>query len=91
MPKQTTGGIRANNYTTGVSFARQAPSNVEPYSIVAGNPAVAIRKRFTERQIRALMRIQWWEWPADRVIRALPYMLSSDIDSFIAYARRHKK
>ena len=39
--------------------------DVEPYSIVAGNPARTIRKRFTEHEIEALMQIKWWEYGPD--------------------------
>jgi len=40
----------------------------EPYSIVGGNPAKVIRRRFGEDVIEALQRIAWWEWP-DEIIR----------------------
>lgn len=36
--------------------------NVEPYSIVAGNPARVIKKRFTDDQIDILLKSQWWNW-----------------------------
>ena len=35
--------------------------NVEPYTIVAGNPARVIRKRFTDEQIDFLLNFKWWE------------------------------
>lgn len=36
--------------------------NVEPYSIVAGNPAKLIKRRFTNSQIQYLERLEWWKW-----------------------------
>lgn len=36
--------------------------NVGPYEIWAGNPARLIKKRFTDEQIAALLRIKWWDW-----------------------------
>ena len=40
--------------------------DVAPYEIVAGVPARHIRYRFTDTQIKALLRIEWWnkdmEW-----------------------------
>lgn len=40
--------------------------DVEPYSIVGGNPAKLIRKRFEEEEIEHLQQIKWWnqslEW-----------------------------
>lgn len=34
--------------------------NVEPYTIVGGNPAKTIRKRFNEKIIEELLKTQWW-------------------------------
>lgn len=39
--------------------------DVEPYSIVAGNPARLIRLRFQEKEIEILKQIQWWEYGPD--------------------------
>lgn len=36
--------------------------DVLPYSIVGGNPAREIRKRFEDDTIKKLLRIKWWEW-----------------------------
>jgi len=36
--------------------------DVEPYSIVGGNPAKLIKYRFTQEQIRRLLEIKWWDW-----------------------------
>jgi virginiamycin A acetyltransferase len=34
--------------------------DVEPYSIVGGNPAAMIKKRFSDSEIEALLRTEWW-------------------------------
>lgn len=34
--------------------------NVEPYSIVGGNPAKIIKKRFSDAEIDKLLEIKWW-------------------------------
>lgn len=57
--------------------------NVEPYSIVGGNPARFIKYRFTEEQIKKLLKIQWWNWPTDRINNNLHLMCNLDIDNFI--------
>lgn len=36
--------------------------DVEPYAIVAGNPARIIRKRFPEKIIDKLLELQWWKY-----------------------------
>jgi acetyltransferase-like isoleucine patch superfamily enzyme len=62
--------------------------DVEPYEIVAGNPARSIGTRFGDEQIAALEEIRWWEWPDDKIVDAIPRLSSDDIDGFIAWARR---
>jgi acetyltransferase-like isoleucine patch superfamily enzyme len=57
--------------------------NIPPYSIVGGNPAKIIKMRFTPEQIQKLLKIQWWYWPDDLVKKAIPWILSEDIDTFI--------
>lgn len=43
--------------------------DVEPYSIVGGNPAKLIRKRFSEEKISSLLTMQWWNWPIEKITR----------------------
>lgn len=40
-------------------------SDVEPYTIVAGQPAKVISKRFTDEQAERLMSFKWWDKPLD--------------------------
>lgn len=37
--------------------------DVPPYTVVGGNPAHVIKKRFTDEEIKQLERIKWWESP----------------------------
>lgn len=39
--------------------------DVKPYSIVAGNPAKEIRKRFDLQTIEKLLDIQWWNYSSE--------------------------
>lgn len=55
--------------------------DVEPYSIVAGNPAKLIRKRFSEDIICKLLKIKWWEWPIEKINESLKILLSGDIEA----------
>ena len=57
--------------------------NVSPYSIVAGNPARFVKYRFNNEIIEDLEKIAWWDWPINKVHEALPFLLSSNISSFI--------
>ncbi len=57
--------------------------DVDPYAIVAGNPARLIRKRFDDDVIRKLLKIKWWDWDAKRLNENMPFILSNDIKGFI--------
>ncbi|HEX2612984.1 MAG TPA: CatB-related O-acetyltransferase [Fibrobacteria bacterium] len=60
--------------------------NVPAYGIVAGNPARLLRRRFTDAEIESLERIAWWNWPEDRIDRAMPLLLSGRIPELLAFA-----
>lgn len=58
--------------------------NVEPYSIVGGNPAKKIRYRFSENQIKSLLNIEWWNWSEEKIISNVHYLSSNEyLDEFI--------
>jgi acetyltransferase-like isoleucine patch superfamily enzyme len=57
--------------------------DVEPYSIVAGNPAKLINKRFDEDTIRTLLEIRWWDWPAEKIKANLKIILSNDVSKIL--------
>ncbi|MEL7529818.1 MAG: CatB-related O-acetyltransferase [Bacteroidota bacterium] len=40
---------------------------VAPYSIVGGNPAQEIKKRFTAAKIAKLLEMQWWNWEIEKI------------------------
>ncbi len=61
--------------------------DVPPYAIVVGTPPRIVRFRFSEQQIEDLLKIQWWNWEADRIQQELPFIMSNNIDAFIL---RHK-
>ena len=41
--------------------------SIEPYSVVVGNPANQIKKRFSDQVIELLMKLQWWNWSEDKI------------------------
>ena len=43
--------------------------DVAPYSIVGGNPAKEIKKRFSQEEIDFLLDIQWWDWPMEKITK----------------------
>jgi len=58
--------------------------DVPPYTIVGGNPAREIRKRFSDAQISALRAIAWWDWPIEKIVECVDELSDPDIDAFIA-------
>jgi acetyltransferase-like isoleucine patch superfamily enzyme len=58
--------------------------NVEPYAIVAGNPARIIGKRFDDAIIERLLEVKWWEWPIDKIQANVNRLNSCDINSIIS-------
>ncbi len=56
--------------------------DVPDYAVVVGVPGKVIRYRYTPEQIKALNRIQWWDWDDD-VIRAAYEDFYGSIDDFI--------
>lgn len=57
--------------------------NVEPYSLVGGNPSKLIKYRFTQEQIDKLLEIKWWNWDDDKINNFAPLLCNSNIDEFI--------
>lgn len=55
--------------------------NVEPYTIVGGNPAQPIRKRFSEEIIAELLRIRWWDWEIETISKHIPFITGGDIET----------
>lgn len=58
--------------------------NVEPYAIVAGNPARLLKKRFDEDTITRLLQVKWWDWPIDRIKADMTTILGTDVQKLLA-------
>ncbi len=54
--------------------------DVEPYTIVGGNPAKEIRKRFDEETIRLLLAVKWWDWDVQKITDNLEVITHGKID-----------
>jgi virginiamycin A acetyltransferase len=57
--------------------------DAEPYSIVGGNPAKQIRKRFSDDKIQLLVGLKWWDWPVDKITRNLHQLTGDNIEDLI--------
>lgn len=61
--------------------------DVEPYAVMAGNPARNVRWRFDEPTRLALLESSWWEWPEEEIRQIVDKLCSDNIAEFIDYAR----
>jgi virginiamycin A acetyltransferase len=57
--------------------------DIPPYAVVVGNPARIIKYRFSESQIKSLLKIRWWDWPHQKINENAKLFFSHDIDKFI--------
>jgi len=55
--------------------------DVAPYTIVGGNPARAIRTRFSPEIIDLLQQLQWWDWPIEKITRYRAVLTSLDAEA----------
>jgi len=55
-------------------------SDVEPYTIVGGNPAREIKKRFSPEIIERLLKLQWWNWDIEKITKNVQNLTDLDID-----------
>jgi virginiamycin A acetyltransferase len=53
--------------------------DVEPFAIVAGNPARTIRFRFDEQACQELLEISWWDWETEKITRNVAALCSGDL------------
>lgn len=60
------GGVHIGNGAI-VAAGSVVVKDVPPYAIVGGNPAKIIKYRFSEEQIRFLVKLEWWDWPIEKI------------------------
>ncbi len=65
--------------------------DVEPYSIIGGNPAKLIRKRFHDAEIEMLLELKWWNWDDDKLKKAMPILSSGNIKELYEYYQSFNK
>jgi virginiamycin A acetyltransferase len=58
-------------------------SDVPPYSIVAGNPARIIRKRFDDETIEKLLALAWWDWDLEKITENVAHLTGNDVSKLI--------
>ncbi len=54
-------------------------SDVAPYTIVAGNPAKTIRKRFDNQMIKLLLKLKWWDKSIKEINNLIHILTDTDL------------
>ncbi|MGN6098286.1 MAG: chloramphenicol acetyltransferase [Bosea sp. (in: a-proteobacteria)] len=57
--------------------------DVPAYTIVAGNPARPIRRRFPEEIADRLQKLAWWDWEHERLREALNDFRNLSVEDFL--------
>ena len=55
-------------------------NSVEPYTIIAGNPAKGIRKRFDPELIEIMEKLKWWDKSIEEINSLIPILTCSDLN-----------
>ena len=55
-------------------------SDVAPYTIVAGNPAKVLRRRFDDELTGLLLSFKWWDKSVDEINRLIPLLTCNDLE-----------
>jgi virginiamycin A acetyltransferase len=55
-------------------------SNIEPYTIAAGNPAKIIRKRFDDELTGLLLQLKWWDLPIKEINKLIPLLHNTNLE-----------
>ena len=57
--------------------------NIPPYAIAVGNPAKVVKYRFDTNTIEQLMKLQWWNWPIEKIRKNVHLLCNNNIQNFV--------
>lgn len=57
--------------------------DVPPYSVVVGNPAKVIRLRFPKDKVEKLLKLKWWDWDINVILKNVDILCGGDVDRLI--------
>ncbi|GAA0739253.1 CatB-related O-acetyltransferase [Clostridium oceanicum] len=65
--------------------------DVDPYTIVGGNPAKPIRKRFSDKEIEMLLEIKWWNLSIEKIRENMNLLCSNNIKKLYTTLKNDKQ
>lgn len=71
-------GVKIGNGAI-ISSQSVVTTDVPAYTIVGGNPAKVIKKRFSDEIVCELEKLAWWDWPVEKITKHLTAIMSNDI------------
>ncbi|TBL98575.1 Vat family streptogramin A O-acetyltransferase [Hafnia paralvei] len=71
-------GVKIGNGAI-ISSQSVVTTDVPAYTIVGGNPAKVIKKRFSDEVVCELEKLAWWDWPVEEITKHLTAIMSNDI------------
>lgn len=54
--------------------------DIPSYSVVGGNPAKLIKKRFDDELISLLLKLKWWDYEPEALLEILPFLCDPNLD-----------
>ncbi|MDO6743223.1 CatB-related O-acetyltransferase [Tenacibaculum soleae] len=57
--------------------------DVPPYTIVGGNPAKEIKRRFSDEKIAQLLELEWWNWDIEKITRNVQNLTDTNLNKLL--------
>jgi chloramphenicol O-acetyltransferase type B len=83
-------GVKIGNGSV-IGTGSVVAKDVEPYSIMVGNPAKCIKKRFNDEQIELLEKTKWWDLDIDVIKENSKIIFGESFDDFIEMMKKLNK
>lgn len=72
-----------------VAAGSMVVKDVPPYTIVGGNPAKLIKKRFSDEEVAMLLDMRWFDWEDEMIQKAEPILMSQNINQLYQFYKHN--